>query len=116
MYYEKGLIGKIEYNEYLNKLSADLKLLDKLFLLTATTNEIMKRDYQSAIYLEKRSKTNEENIGNLAKAYENLGKIIISSYENMTTIDTTNINPRDTSIIIVEESMNSYQKKLEQKH
>ena len=68
LYYNKQEISKVDYKFYLKQLLDDVKLLDKLFLLTAKTDEIMKRDYNASIYIEDRNKTYKDNIEKLANA------------------------------------------------
>ena len=68
LYYNKQEISKEDYKFYLKQLLDDVKLLDKLFLLTAKTDEIMKRDYNASIYIEDRNKTYKDNIEKLANA------------------------------------------------
>ena len=115
LYYEKGLIDDITYNEYLVQLKKDLKFLDQLFLLTALPIEILNRDFNNSIYLEQRNKTNLKNINQLVNAYNNLEKEIQDNFSDIVKIDTTLLTPRDTSILIAERSIKAYQKKLTKK-
>ena len=111
LYYNKQEISKEDYKFYLKQLLDDVKLLDKLFLLTAKTDEIMKRDYNASIYIEDRNKTNKMNVENLTNAYSVLGSFLEKSFDDIIKIDTSSITSRDTSIIIAEETIKSYQKK-----
>ncbi len=85
-------------------------------MLTASSTEILKRDFNNAIYLEKRSKTNKENIEKLTSAYITLGQLIEDKFSTVRHIDTTYMTSRDTSILMASESIKAYQKKLEKRN
>lgn len=112
LYFDKNLIDKDNYDKYMKKLYEDIKLLDKLFVLTASTNKIITRDYNSSIYLEKRNKKNKENIEQLARAYNHLSTKLIEHYNDLIIVDTTYMSSKDTSIYIASESIKTYQKKI----
>lgn len=112
LYYENGKLNSELYIQYLSKLKSDLELVNKLFMLTADPKTILFRDFNSSIYLEPRKKTTLENVQNLFLAYSNLSEVVGESFENIVSIDTTNLSPRDTSIIIAKESIDAYQRKL----
>ena len=112
LYFNKKLISKEIYTFYLKQLKSDIEMIDKLFLLNANTDVIMKRDYNNSIYIEDRNKTNEENVNNLAIAYNDLGNNLEEFYNDMVRIDTSTISPRDKAILIADETIKSYQKKI----
>jgi len=87
------------------------ELIDMLIISYVDSQTSLKRDYISSLALEERSFLNKENIDGYNQSMEQSMKIFGQSVDSIYRLDTTDVSPRDSSILIVENIMPVMRKK-----
>lgn len=96
---------KEEFKEF-SKANIDLLIINYTDEYTA-----LKRDYNNSLSLEKRKFLNLENIKEYNDSLEEIEAVFNESVDNLLKVDTTNISPLDSSIIITEKILKTLEKK-----
>ena len=109
MMYEKGIISKEEYERIFSQIQKAIDLSDVIYIMIASPEEIIKRDYLDNIYLESRTKTTIENINNLNKSIISLVKKIDN--KKIKVLDTTKIKELDVAVILSSDIMDTIKSK-----
>ncbi len=95
-----------EYRESIEKYSSISKeLIDVLVTLYTDPLTSLKRDYNNSLSLENRRFLNFENIEEYNKALHDSLPIFNTSVSKVISIDTTDISPNESSVIVAESVM-----------
>lgn len=113
--HRKYLKNEMDYDLYQNtkekyKLISK-KLIDYLVITCAEPIVSLKRDYNSSLALEKRTFLNINNLNEYNKSLKDLKTLFNESVDDVTLLDTSNINMNEVSIIIVSNIMEAMRKK-----
>ncbi|NLA33377.1 MAG: HD domain-containing protein [Tenericutes bacterium] len=92
-----------QVTEYYSKISKEM--IDMLIINYTDSKTALKRDYINSLALEERKFLNIKNITEYNKSMEKLELIFKKSVDTVLKIDTTNITPRDTAVLIAEKVM-----------
>lgn len=114
MMYEDGTIDITSFEKLLLQMYQDILNTDLLFVMLATPQVIVFRDYVNQIYLEARSKTTIERVTKLKEGFEHLLPILRSNIQtsSLVTIDTTNMTEMETAIFIADTMISGIERKL----
>ena len=110
MLYERGEINFQTYLEKMSNLNNVINLDDQLYMMTATPEIVVKRDYMNQIFLEDRKKTTINGVTRLREGMDNLSRLIKS--DKLIKIDTSHKTEIDTAIIISNGIIDGMTKKL----
>lgn len=113
--HRKYLKNEMDYDLYQNtkekyKLISK-KLIDYLVITCAEPIVSLKRDYNSSLALEKRTFLNINNLNEYNKSLKDLKALFNESVDDVTLLDTSNINMNEVSIIIASNIMEAMRKK-----
>ena len=78
------------------------ELIDALVITYTDYLTSLKRDYLNSLALERRRFLNSQNINKYNEYLQSLNSLFNESVDNIFMIDTTNINNRDTSLLVAE--------------
>lgn len=114
MMYEEGKIDDVTFERILLQLYQDLLNIDQLFIMVATPEIIVFRDYINQIYLEPRKKTTIERVTKLKEGFEHLLPHIKSrkSSNSLIELDTSEMTEMEIAIFIADKMMTGIERKL----
>jgi len=99
-------MNKKQYSEITDKYSAlSRELIDILVIGYTDSKTALKRDYVNSLALEPRRFLSIENIEEYNTSMESSMKVFENSVSNIYRLDTTDITPRDSSVLIAENIM-----------
>ena len=104
--FKKNDMTEKQYNEITGKYSElSRELIDMLVIGYTDSKTALKRDYVNSLALEPRRFLNIENIEEYNTSMESSMKVFKNSVSNIYRLDTTDITPRDSSVLIAENIM-----------
>jgi len=109
--YKRGDMSKEKYNKITEEYSKTSKeIIDILVIGYTDAFTSLKRDYVGSLALEKRNFLNLDNIIEYNESMEASMPIFEKSVEKVLWVDTTNISPLESSLMITDELLSSIRK------
>ena len=110
MYYNKGMMSKDRYSEFLKLMKQDINFINYFYGLYCEADEAMRRDYLNSLSIEKRTTMNYDNILRYNSSLINMLPLIKQNVANADLIVTTNIGRMDASYMIASQVLDNVKK------
>lgn len=107
MYYQLGMIDNQRYKEYLLRLKDIKKYYNQFYALYVSSDESMKRDYNSSLSIEPRTTMNQSNVEKYNSSLLRILPVIEKEIKFSKLIDTTRCDKMDASIEIANDILDN---------